>query len=106
VAYAGETPTRDELAAALRAEGVPVNTGMSAVSNTLRTELISRKRYYPLTDETPAFWRDTAYDPDSCPNVDRLQQTVLRLPVDQRYTDEDIEQTIAAVRKVWAHYFG
>ncbi len=104
--YAGESPTRDELAAALRAEGVPVDAGMSAVSNTLRTELISRKKYYPLTDEAPAFWRDTVYDPDSCPNVDRLQRTVLRLPVDHRYTDEDIEQTIAAAQKVWAHYFG
>jgi len=104
--YTGETPGRDELAQALIAEGVGINTGMSAVDNTLRTELISRKKFYPLTDEVPAFWRDTVYDPDSCPNVDRLQRTVLRLPVDHRFTDEDIEQTIAAVRKVWAHYFG
>jgi hypothetical protein len=38
--------------------------------------------------------------------VDELQRTVLRLPVDQRYTDEDIDQTIAGVRKVWRHFFG
>ena len=103
-AYSGESPARDELAAALRAEGVPVDAGMSAVTNTLRTELISRKKYYPLTDAVPAFWRDTVYDPDSCPNVDALQRTVLRLPVDHRFTDEDIDQTIDAVKKVWAHY--
>ena len=99
-------PTRDELAAALRAEGLPIDTGMSPANNILRTQLIRRKKYYPLTDQVPAFWRDTVYDPDSCPNVDELQRTVMRLPVDQRYTDQDIDETIAAVNKVWAHYFG
>ena len=39
-------------------------------------------------------------------NVDELQRTVLRLPMDQRYTEEDIDQTIAAFHKVWKHYFG
>ena len=39
------------------------------------------------------------------PNVDELQRTVMRLPVDQRYTDQDIDETIAAVREVWACYF-
>lgn len=104
-AYTGVSPTRDDLAAALRAEGIPVDSAMCAVTNTLRTELISRKKFYPLTDEVPAFWRDTAYDPDSCPNVDLLQRTVLRLPVDHRFTDQDIDQTIDGVRKVWDHYF-
>jgi perosamine synthetase len=104
--YTGDTPTRDELADAIRAEGVRLDTGMAAVNNMLRTELIQNKKYYPLTDRVPTFWRDTVYDVNSCPNVDALTQTCLRLPVDQRYTDEDIDQTIAAVRKVWKHYFG
>jgi dTDP-4-amino-4,6-dideoxygalactose transaminase len=99
-------PSRDDLAAALRAEGMPISTGMSPANNILRTELVSRKKYYPLTDQVPAFWRDTTYDPEACPNVDILQRTVLRLPVDQRYTDQDIEETIKAVQKVWTHYFG
>jgi len=104
--YTGKEPTRDEIAAALSAEGITVSTGMSPANNILRTVLISKKKYYPLADEPPSFWKDTVYDPDSCPNVDRLQQTVLRLPVDQRYTDEDIDQTVAGVRKVWRYYFG
>lgn len=103
--YTGNEPSREELDEALKAEGVALSGGMSPASNILRTILISKKKYYPLTDKVPTFWRDTVYDPDSCPNVDELQRTVLRLPVDQRYTDEDIEQTIDAVRKVWAYYF-
>ena len=71
-------------------------------NNILRTEMVRTKRYYPLTDDVPAFWRDTVYDPDSCPNVDELQRTVIRLPIDERYIDEDIDETIAGVRKVWA----
>ncbi len=94
---------RDELVEALRAEGLSISTGMSPASNILRTELVRTKRYYPLTDEVPAFWRDIVYDPDCCPHVDELQRTMIRLPVDERYTDEDIDQTIAGVRKVWAH---
>ena len=104
--YSGDTPTREELVKALSAEGVGVSTGMSPASNVLRTDLIAKKRYYALTARVPTFWRDTAYDPNSCPNVDELQRTVMRLPVDQRYSNEDIDQTVAAVRKVWEHYFG
>jgi dTDP-4-amino-4,6-dideoxygalactose transaminase len=101
--YTGMRTSRDALVEALQAEGLIVSTGMSPASNILRTDMITKKKYYPLTDEVPAFWRRTVYDPGSCPNVDELQRTVIRLPVDQRYTDEDIEQTIAGVRKVWTH---
>jgi len=104
--YTGAEPTRDELVAALSAEGVGISTGMSPANNILRTILVSRKKFYPLSDKVPSFWRDAEYDPDSCPNVDKLQATVMRLPVDQRYTGEDIDQTIAGIRKVWRHFFG
>jgi len=99
--WTGGEPGRDALVEALRAEGLTISTGMSPANNILRTELVRQKKYYPCTDEVPAFWRDTAYDPDSCPNVDALQDTVIRLPSDQRYTDEDVDQTIAGFRKVW-----
>jgi perosamine synthetase len=101
--YTGGEGRRDDLVEALRSEGLSISTGMSPASNILRTELVRNKRYYPLIDEIPAFWRDIEYDTDSCPNVDTLQETVIRLPVDERYTDEDIDQTIAGVRKVWHH---
>ena len=104
--YTGADGRRDELVEALRAEGLSISTGMSPASNILRTELVRTKRYYPLSDEVPAFWRDIEYDPDSCPHVDELQRTVIRLPVDERYTDEDIDQTIAGAVKVWSHLVG
>jgi perosamine synthetase len=103
--YTGDAATREEIVAALQAEGVSISTGMSPANNLLRTTLIARKKFYPLTDAVPTFWRATVYDPDSCPNVDELQRTVMRLPVDQRYSDQDIAETICAIRKVWQHFF-
>jgi len=35
-----------------------------------------------------------------------LQRTVIRLPLDERYVDEDIDATIAGMHKVWAHMTG
>lgn len=105
IRYTGTAPTRDELVAVLRAEGIPINTSMSAVKNILRAEVIQKRKYYPLTDAIPSFWQNTAYNPDDCPNVDALQATCLRLPIDERHADRDIAQTIAGVKKVWAHYF-
>ena len=103
--YVGESPTRDEILAALGAEGLSVGGGMSPANNALRTELIRHKRLYPLADGVPHFWRDSVYHPDSCPKVDEMLRTVLFHKVDERYTDEDVEQTIAGFRKVWVYYF-
>ena len=104
--YTGSEPTRDEIVAALSAEGIPIATSIGPARNVLRSDLIRTKHYYPCTDVVPAFWRDTVYDADSCPSVDALTRTLMTLPVDYRYTDQDVTETIAAVRKVWAHYFG
>ncbi len=104
--YTAQEPAYDEIVRALAAEGLSVGTRMGPAGNILRTDLIRNRRYYPLTGEVPAFWRDATYDPTSCPNADALQAHVLRLPVDQRYTDEDVEQTIVGVLKVWGHFFG
>lgn len=104
--YTAEEPECDVIREALAAEGLRIGNRMGPAGNILRTDLVRSKRYYPLTDDVPAFWRDTEYDEDACPNVDIHQANVMRLPVDQRYSDEDIEQTIAGIRKVWAYYFG
>lgn len=101
VRYTADNPTRDAVVSALNAEGISVDTGMSPANNIMRTILFMKKRYYPLSDRIPAFWRNTVYDPQSCPNVDELQRTVLRLPLDNRYSDTDIQETVAAIHKVW-----
>ncbi|MDA1142230.1 MAG: DegT/DnrJ/EryC1/StrS family aminotransferase [Planctomycetota bacterium] len=104
--YTAEEPHRDEILKALNGEGLSIGTALSPPGNILKTELIRKRKFYPLTDAIPHFWRDSQYDPDSCPIVDELLRSVLRLPVSHHYTDEDIEQTVEGIRKVWDHYFG
>lgn len=106
VYYTGSQPGRPGIAAALQAEGVWVDTGMSPANNIMDTRLFREKHYYPLTGAVPAFWREAHYDASTCPNVNTLQSQVIRLPVDHRFTDEDIEETIEGYRKVWTNYFG
>ena len=103
--YVGKEPTRDQILKVLQTEGLAIGSGMSPSHNTLRTEMIRNRRLYPLTDRVPHFWRDTVYDPESCPNIDEMQRTVLYHKIDERYTNQDVAETIAGFRKVWQHYF-
>ena len=106
VLYQSESPPREEIVAALVAEGLPVNTGLSPNQGNLHTKVIKAKRFYPYSDRLPHFLKDTKYDEWSCPTSDGIRRSVIRLPVDFRYTDQDIAETIAGIRKVWSHYFG
>lgn len=105
VRYVGSSPTRDEIMAAIQAEGVSINSALSPLKGNVRSKLIRERRFYPLTDKLPHFLTDVHYDPNSCPQTDAIMPTVMRLPMDFRYTDEDITQTIAGIRKVWDHYY-
>ena len=47
VLYQSESPPRDEIVAALVAEGLAVNTGLSPNQGNLHTMVIKEKRFYP-----------------------------------------------------------
>ena len=53
IRYTGTAPTRDELVAILRAEGIPINTSMSAVKNILHTEVIAKTQILPAHRRHP-----------------------------------------------------
>jgi dTDP-4-amino-4,6-dideoxygalactose transaminase len=105
VLYTGDKPTRDEIADALAAEGVGVNTALSPGRGNLHTPVIKEKHYYGRTSKVPHFLENVQFDEWSCPVADEVGRQVMRLPVDHRFTDDDITETIAGIRKVWAHYF-
>ncbi len=105
VLYQSESPSRDEIVAALLAEGLEVNTGLSPNQGSLHTLVIKNKKFYPYSDHVPHFLKHVEYDEWSCPAADEVRRTVIRLPVDYRYTDQDITETIEGIRKVWSFYF-
>ena len=106
VLYTGNEPTRDEIAAALHAEGLAANSALSPTPGNLHQAVVKDKKYFADRDAIPHFLKDVEYDEWSCPVADEIARQVIRLPVDFRFTDQDIDETIAGIHKVWRHYFG
>ncbi|MAE63876.1 MAG: hypothetical protein CMJ18_06345 [Phycisphaeraceae bacterium] len=104
--YTGDHPTRDEIVAAMQAEGLEVNSALSPTPGNLHQSVIRDRRFFADRDAVPHFLRDVQYDEWSCPKADEIARQVVRLPVDFRFTDADVDETIAGVKKVWMHYLG
>lgn len=92
----------DAIAKALQAEGLPIGA-----------HYIGKCVYeYPLFANKSAFARAPhacdAYDyrPGLCPNAEAILNTCLTLSVNEAYTQTDLEETAAGIRKVAAHYAG
>ena len=102
VLYTGQQPSRDELLKVLRAEGLEVNGALSPARGNLHTPVIRNRRFYPYSDHLPHFLEGVEFDEWACPVADRIFPQILRLPMDHRFTDLDVDETIAGIRKVWA----
>jgi len=101
VLYTGEDPSRDELLRMLQAEGLGVNGALSPARGNLHTPVIRERRFYPYSDHLPHFLEGIRFDESACPVADRIGTQVMRLPMDHRFTDQDVEETICGIRKVW-----
>ena len=102
--YTGERPTRDEIVAALQAEGLEVNSALSPTPGNLHQSVIKDRKFFANREKVPHFLKNVQYDEWSCPKADEIARQVIRLPVDYRFTDEDIDQTIAGIKKVWEYW--
>ncbi len=105
VMYTADSPTADEVAAALRAEGIEANRALSPCTGNLHQTVIKDKQFFANSDKVPHCLANINYDEWSCPAADKVAAQVMRLPVDHRFTDQDIDETITGIRKVWAAYF-
>lgn len=98
--------TRAEFVEALRAEGVPCTEGYITrpvyCYDVLAKRQVLRNSGFPLD---PVFHEGTpSYGPGLCPVAEEVLSTACRLPINEFYTDQDIEDMIEAIRKV-ALYF-
>jgi perosamine synthetase len=96
-----------EYGAALAAEGIPVTPGYLQHPVHLVPALTQRRTFgtsaFPLT--SPPARRDTRYAPGDCPVAERMVgQTLLVLACNERFTDTDVDDLIAAVTKVHRHF--
>jgi hypothetical protein len=47
---------------------------------------------------------DTGYEAGICPQAEQILQTAIVIRIHEFFTDQDIEDTIAGIRKVAAHF--
>jgi dTDP-4-amino-4,6-dideoxygalactose transaminase len=92
--------TADDFAAALRAEGLPVNA-----------HYIGRPVYlYPLFTthrawkNAPHAFESQRYEKGLCPIAEEILETCVQLPINEAYTPQDLEETTLAITRT-ARYF-
>lgn len=90
----------DDFTAAVKAEGVPVSA-----------HYIARPIYkYPLFVNHSAFergdhpYKRVNYRDVRCPTAEAILDTCVVMPVNEAYSDEDLDETVMAFEKVVAHF--
>ena len=92
---------RNEFAKALQAEGVPAGAGY--IPNCVyQYDMFRNRTAYPGGSNYP--FGDTCYQDGDCPNAEAILKTAVTLVVNEFYTEEDLADTVRAVRKVCAYF--
>ena len=94
--------TVDEFVAALNAEGIPCVRGYIPEPVYMQP-MFQNKEAYPGTNY-PFSLSDVSYDKGICPHAEEILQTSVRIGISEFYTARDMEEIIAAIRKVTAYY--
>ncbi|MBP1988418.1 DegT/DnrJ/EryC1/StrS family aminotransferase [Paenibacillus eucommiae] len=94
--------SRDEFAQALAEEGISCSAGYIPQVVYMQP-LFQKKQAYP-NSSFPFELSDTEYSKGTSPVAEQILLTSIRLPINEFFTDQDIEDVIAGIRKVAAHY--
>ncbi|MBB6734312.1 DegT/DnrJ/EryC1/StrS family aminotransferase [Cohnella zeiphila] len=94
--------TRAEFSEALKAEGIP-NTPGYIPDPVYMQPLFQQLSAYPGS-RFPFDLNGTTYERGLCPNAELILQTAVRLSVNEFHTPQDIDDAVAAIRKVAIHY--
>ena len=97
---------RQRFCEALRAEGVPCDPGyipqVVYASALFQQQTAFASTQLPFV--SPTYDGRPDYAPGACPEAERILETAVRLPINEFFTDEDVDETIAAIRKVSEWY--
>ena len=85
---------------AVSAEGVPTFAGYIKEC-IYQWDMMAKKQVFPGTDWPLA---EMEYGTGMCPEAEAILETSVRLVVNEFHTNQDVEDQIAAVRKVARHY--
>lgn len=96
------TCTRTEFCKALEAEGIPNMEGY--IPDVVYMQPLFQKRTAYPNSHYPFELTGITYERGLCPNAESILQTAVRLPVNEFYTEKDIDDMIAGIRKVASFY--
>ena len=95
--------SRDRFVDALKAEGLPAAAGYIPTC-VYEYEVFSKQRFFPgvpgFAAGNSAQTKPVEYRKGLCPVAEEYLRTCVRLEISEFFTDQDIEETIGAVRKV------
>lgn len=94
--------SREEFCAALSAEGI--TNRMGYIPDVVYMQPIFQNKQAYLGSHFPFDLSEVSYRRGDCPNAEAILQTAVQVPLNEFYTDKDIEETIAAIRKVVLYY--
>lgn len=98
--------TREEFAEALRAEGVRAGAGYIKQC-VYEMDMFTNKTAYgemKCPFSCPFYGREIEYKTGLCPTAEAILKTCIRLECKEFYTKQDLEETIAGIRKVSAYF--
>jgi perosamine synthetase len=96
------TCSREEFCAALSAEGI--TNRMGYIPDVVYMQPMFQNKQAYLDSHFPFELSEVSYERGSCPHAEEILLTAVQVPISEFYTDQDIEETIAAIRKV-VHYY-
>ncbi len=98
--------SRDEFTRALTMEGIPCSAGYIPAC-VYEYDLFINKNAYPGSDcpfGCKLYGKDITYSKGLCPTAENILNTAVKIPVNEFYTDNDLDEIVKAIRKVSAYY--
>jgi len=98
--------TKHEFVEALKAEGINSRVGYIP-SCVYEYPMFTNKNVYPGTKvpfNLPEYGRHIEYKKGDCPVAEEVLDSVIFLPVNEFFTSDDLNETVAAIQKVSKYY--
>ncbi len=98
--------TREQFAEALRAEGVQAGAGYIAQC-VYEMDMFTNKTAYgemrcPFS--CPFYGKEIEYKTGLCPTAEEILNTCVRFECKEYYTEQDLQETIQGIKKVWNYF--
>lgn len=96
----------EEFARALSAEGIPASVGYIKkplyLFKVLKEQVTYGSSHCPF--DCPRYGRKIEYREGDCPNAERILKEIITIPINEFYTEEDINDIFRAISKVANYY--